>query len=204
MIEIFINWLINNKIEAIASILGLINIYFGIKEKAIFWILATVTAVMFFYIFFTSQLYAYMLLQVYYFSISIYGFYYWTKGTPKNNKKIPITHITKNWIAASTGGFIVLYIFLSFILKKYTNSPVPFIDAFVTTASLFGAFFMMKKFIESWFIWIFSDIIAIILLFYKELYATTFLQTFYFIFAIIGYFEWKKSMQKQNEQPENK
>ena len=62
----------------------------------------------------------------------------------------------------------------------------------------------MKKFIESWFIWIFSDIIAIILLFYKELYATTFLQTFYFIFAIIGYFEWKKSMQKQNEQPENK
>ncbi len=202
MIDIFVNWLINNKIEAIASILGLLNIYLGIKEKALFWIIATVTAVMFFYVFLTSKLYAYMLLQIYYFSISIYGFYYWTKGTT-NKKKIPITHIDKKNLATSIGAYIVIYILLTVLLTKFTDSNVPYIDAFVTTSSLFGAFFIMKKFIESWFIWIFSDIIAILLLFYKELYAATILQIFYFIFAIIGYFEWKKSMQKQNELHQN-
>jgi nicotinamide mononucleotide transporter len=199
IIKLASNWIHQNYIQSIASILGLINIYFGIKEKAIFWILATLNAILFFIVFFNAKMYAYMLLQTYYITISIYGFYYWLKGSKKENqKKINISKISKKNAIIASVAFVSIYFIIVIILKNFTNSKIPFADSFMTTSSMLAAFFMMKKWIESWYIWIISDVIITIILFSQCLYAAGILQIFYWIFAIIGFLQWKKSMSAQN------
>ncbi len=198
MIQEIIKWFTSNYIEASASILGVFSIYFGIKEKSFFWILATLNAILFVYVYYNAKMYALMSLQFYYITISIYGFYYWLKGGKKENqKKVPITKIGIKKAIIAFILFIIIYILLSISLKKFTNSPIPFLDSLVSTGSMFAAFFMMKKYVETWYIWIITDIITIGTLYSRHLYGATFLQTIYWIFAIIGYFQWKKSMKMQ-------
>lgn len=198
MIEQIISWISFHYMETIASIIGVFSIYFGIKEKPFFWILATINAILFVYVYFQAKMYAVMLLQLYYITVGIYGFYYWIKGQKKENvKKVLITRISKRYAINSSILFILIYFLITFILKKFTNSPIPFGDSLISTASIFAVFFMMKKYIESWYIWIVSDVITIFILFSQNLYGAATLQSIYFIFAIIGLIEWKKSLKSQ-------
>jgi len=50
MLEELNNWFSENYLETIASFLSLVNIYFGIKEKAIFWFFSLIGSSIFIYI----------------------------------------------------------------------------------------------------------------------------------------------------------
>jgi len=200
MIQEITSWITENYIEIIAATIGIISMFFGIKEKAFFWILATINAILFVYVYFNAKIYALMFLQFYFITINIYGFYYWIKGGKTENKnKVPVTNITKKGVLIAASLYITIFLVLSFILNKFTDSPIPFLDSFIATSNIFAAYFMMKKYIESWYIWIVSDTVAIGMLISQQLFAVTILQTVYLIFAIIGYFEWKKSLQAEKE-----
>ncbi|MBN2892845.1 MAG: nicotinamide mononucleotide transporter [Bacteroidales bacterium] len=196
MLEELKTWLSEHSLEAAASILGLLNIYFGIKEKAVFWIFAIIGSSLYFVVYSQEKVYAFMVLQLYYIGIGIYGLYYWIKGAKNNNnEKIPVTHLAKKQIPYFIGIFVFLYVVIVFVLKL-TDSEIPFIDAFITSGSVIAIYLMMKKRIEHWFVWVTLDIVTISTFIKQELYATVVLFVFYLIFAVVGYRQWKKSMLK--------
>ncbi len=195
IIDYISDWFVNNQLEAIASIIGLINIYFGIKEKPVFWMIGLVTSTMFFILYLQNGLYAYMTLQIYYFGLGIFGIYYWmTGGDKKQKKSIKITNITRKQTILISFAFFIIWGLLIFILKNYTNSEIPILDALVSSSAIIAAYMLVRKYIENWIIWIVSDIITMYMLWHKSLYAAFILQNFYFIFAFVGYFQWRKIM----------
>lgn len=199
MTETILYWLSNNYIEVAASLFGLISIYFGIKEKPIFWIFAFINAVFFVFVYFDKKIYALMLLQFYYISLSFYGFYYWIKGgkSAQSQQKVPIKRLENNKIMIGALVFIFIYFFLTAILKYFTDSTIPFIDAIITTFSIFASFLMTKKYIEHWFLWVVSDIISIVTFAHQQMFATMIMYLFFLSSAFIGFFQWKKEFQKQ-------
>lgn len=199
MIEVIYNWILNNQIEAIAAFFGLWSIYYSVKEKPFFWILAFVNAVFFVYVYFDKKIYALMILQFYYISLSFYGFYYWIKGGKKdgNQKKVPIIRLSKNTLFKGALAFFVIYFLIANMLKYLTDSEIPFVDALITTFSVFAAFLMTKKYIEHWYLWVVSDIVSVLTFAEQEMYATLIMYLVFLSSTFIGFFKWRKEYLNQ-------
>ena len=195
MLENISSWIWINKIELIGSILGLIYIFFSIRQHILTWPVGLLTSVFYVAIFYQSGFYADMGLQVYYVFISIYGWYFWLKGKRSDeDKKVPVkksSNILWLKILATT---LLLFLIILYILKNYTNSTVPVMDSLTTALSISATWMMARKYIEHWVIWIFVDIVSAGLYIYKNLWPTVILFLVYTVMAYLGYIEWKKDL----------
>jgi nicotinamide mononucleotide transporter len=92
----------------------------------------------------------------------------------------------------------LIYFILLGILIKFTDSDVPVMDSLTTALSIIATWMLAKKYIDHWLIWIFVDLFSSGLYVFKNLWPTAFLFFVYTIMALVGYFEWKKDLNKQN------
>ena len=70
------------------------------------------------------------------------------------------------------------------------------LDVATTAIFLVGMWFMAKRRIENWIFWIIGDIICIPMMIYKGLGITSIQYLVFTVMAIIGLFEWKRSLKK--------
>jgi nicotinamide mononucleotide transporter len=143
-----------------------------------------------------AGLYAESLLSGYYIVMSIYGWLYWIKKRDRpavriswcNRRELMIT------LLIAFGGWAVLYI----VLKNFTPSTVPLMDALVSSTAWAGMWLLARRKIENW-VWLnISNLFAIPLLFYKKLPMLAMLTVFLFLIAFWGFFEWYKIYREEN------
>lgn len=200
MVENILTWLLSNKIELLGAVLGLFYIFFSIRQHLLTWPIGLLTSIFYIVIFFQSGFYADMGLQVYYVVISIYGWYFWLKGKrTSENEKIPVKTVRKVLWMKILGITFLIFFFILFILKNYTNSTVPIMDSLTTAFSISATWMLARKYIEHWIIWIFVDIVSAGLYIYKDLWPTVILFLVYTVMAYLGYIEWKKDMKRDKE-----
>ena len=155
-------------------------------------IIATVLGLLLLY---DARLYAESALNIYYIIMSVYGWIYWIRR--KDQPPVPISYSTRSeWgitLLISIGGTAVLY----FILSSYTNSDVPFWDAFVSATAWAGMWLLARRKIENWVLLNISNFFAVPLLIYKKLPLFAALTVFLFIVAILGFRDWAKSYRRE-------
>jgi len=193
MTNIFLEWLLSNKLEVLGAILGILYIFFSIRQNILTWPTGLLTSVLYVIVFFQSKLYADMGLQVYYVIISLYGWYFWLKGKKQDEgDKVPVK-ITSGrlWIKLTISS-VILYLIILYVLLNYTDSDVPYMDSITTALSIVATWMLARKYLEQWLIWVFVDALSAGLYVYKELWATVILFIIYTIMAVLGYIEWKK------------
>lgn len=188
-----LSWLNANWPEIAGSTLGLIALYFQYRQKAALWPVSILVALLYTYVFIHSGLYAYTLLQVYYFSVSIYGWFLWSRKK-EDSKHLMVSHtgIRLSVILLTLTAFFFVALFL--FLHYGTDSDVPFTDAFVTALSFTATWMLARKKLENWLVWIVADAVSVGLYIHKELYATAIFYSVLTLVAFAGYFEWKKSI----------
>ncbi len=187
------NWLSDNYIEVLGAISGLIYLYFSIRQIIWLWPLGIITSLLYIYVFHATKFYADMGLQVYYFFISFYGWYNWIYGK-KGNKKLSVQNAGVRLLlllTVITGLFTVI---IANFLIRYTDSTLPWWDAFTTAASIPATWMLARKIIENWLFWIIIDAVSIGLYIYKGLYPTVILFTVYTSLAFAGYFKWREEL----------
>ncbi len=193
-----ITWMSGNYIELLGALTGLLYLYFSIRQIIWLWLVGMVTSLLYIYVFYHARFYADMSLQVYYFFISIYGWYHWTHGSGKNNgeNELPVTGIGYGiWMGLILVSLILTAI-TGFILDNYTDSPMPYLDAFTTASSIVATWMLARKMIENWLFWIVIDAVSMGMYIYKGLYPTVILFLVYTFMAFIGYRQWKKNISK--------
>jgi len=190
----FIDWALVNKAELFGTLFGLVYVWFSIRQCIYTWPAGIITSLIYCWVFLEAKFYAGMGLQGYYLIISIYGIWSWRHGGNDNTsaEKLRVSCTNANlWIK-----LFILNLFLTilmyFLLGKYTDSPIPFGDAFTTSLSIIATWMLARKKIEQWLIWIFVDLVSCGLYLYRGLYPTVFLFLVYTIMAGIGYYEWRK------------
>jgi nicotinamide mononucleotide transporter len=194
MTDIVLEWLLGNYIEILGAILGLVYIFFSIKQHILTWPTGLLTSALYVFVFFDARLYADMGLQAYYVVISIYGWYFWLTGKKQNEKKVAVKTTRKALWMKLTVVSIALYALLFFILSNYTNSDVPHMDSVTTALSIVATWMLARKYIEHWLLWIFIDAFSAGLYVYKGLWATVILFIVYTVMALLGYIEWRKDL----------
>jgi nicotinamide mononucleotide transporter len=196
--NLFWDWAFSNKVELCGTIFGLIYVLFSIRQSLLTWPAGIITSLLYCWVFFDAKFYAGMGLQGYYVVISIYGWWSWQQGAKSisGDEKLHVSYTdSKLWIKL----FIInllLTILMYYILGRYTDSPIPFGDAFTTSLSIIATWMLARKKVEQWLIWIFIDLISVGLYLYRGLYPTVFLFVVYTLMAGIGYMEWHKETKK--------
>lgn len=186
-------------VELIGTLFGLVSVYFATKANILTWSTGIINELFLFILFFQIQLYADMFLQVFFFIVTLYGWYNWRKK-PKENSITSIAFKAQVWIflALAITALIAGYLFsnIHLYLPQYfkKEASFPYADSLVMVMSIVATFLLAKKKIETWYLWISLDLICVFLFFIKGI---VFLAFEYFIFlglATYGLLNWKKQL----------
>jgi len=141
-------------------------------------------------------LYADGVLNIYYFVMSVYGWYNWVQKKDADHLTYPISWCTRKELSLGMLLFLVSWGAIYFTLIKITDSNTPILDSLVSSTAVVAMWWMAKRKIENWLAWIVSNIVAIPLNFYKEFYLFTLMYFLFLVLALWGYIDWKKQASK--------
>jgi nicotinamide mononucleotide transporter len=185
-----------NALELFGFATGAACVWLIARQNIWNWPLGIANNLLFMVLFTRSGLYADVGLQVFYVVIGVYGWWHWLHGGLDHGAlKVSRTPPREAALAALlTAGGTALVILL---LKRYTNSTVPVLDATVTGLSVAAQILMARKRLENWWIWIAANLLSIGLLIYKQLFITAGLYAVFLVICILGLVEWTRSFRKE-------
>ena len=181
-----------NVLELLAVAVGIVSVYFNTKQNVLGWPTSIINVTLYTVIFYRGHLYALAALQVFYFVISIYGWYEWVRGG-KGDTPLKVTK-TPAWLGLLLIGVAIAgTAVLTLVLKRYTTDPIPLRDALLSVVSLVAQWMMARKYLETWPIWIGVNLISVPTFLTQGNYLTAFLYTVFLGLAVSGHLQWRKS-----------
>lgn len=177
--------------------MGVLSVWFSKKEHIGVFPTGLISTGIYTYICHIYELRGDMVINGYYFLMSIYGWYYWLRPTENAASQIKIsrTHTKeKIWVVIS---FFAAIAFV-FGVYRYFETPltkVAYADAFTTAIFFIAMWLMARKKIENWIFWIVGNVISIPLYFYKNLCFTGVQYIVFLVLAIVGYLEWRRRLE---------
>lgn len=159
------------------------------------WLFGILSAILYAWVYGHTGFYAGMALQGYYAAISIYGWFHWSakKKIDQPDKGLPVVRISKRLMIILPVVWLLLWLGIGFILSHFTDSRIPYLDAFTSAGGIVATWMLARKILEQWLFWIVIDLISIGLYVWQGLYATTILFAVYIVMAVFGYRQWKKT-----------
>ena len=189
----YLAWCLVHGFEILGTITGLIYLYFSIRQKLLLWLFGILNAIFLLVVYWKSGIYAYMLLQIYYLVVSVYGWIHWVRGNPETHE-LPFTRLNASkaflFLAVSLAIGFAIY----FLLRGFTDSDIPWLDAMTTAFSITATWMLARKILEHWLVWIVVDSVLSGLYVVKHLYPMVLLFLVYTVMAVYGYSSWKKTI----------
>ncbi len=184
-------------LEMIGVVFGFLSVWYAKRENILVFPTGIINTGIFVYILWVYGLLGDMLINAYYFSMSIIGWYLWTRKVDADHF-IPITKMNrkeKNWSIFLFIGAVVFVLLVYTLFDKF-NSWTAYVDTLTTAIFFVGMWLMAKKKIENWIYWIIGDVITVPLYLYKGLIFTSLQYLLFTIIAFYGYMAWKKNLNK--------
>src|SRR5690606_26006828 len=187
-------------LEAIAILFGLLSVWYSKRENILVYPTGIISTAIYVYLLLVYELLGDMLINAYYFSMSIYGWYLWTRKVDQTHF-IPITRMTRKERRIAVILFIaaILLVVVVYELVDKWKSWYSYVDILTTAILLVGMWLMAKKKLEKWTYWIIGDIISVPLYLFKGMVLSSLLYTTLTVIAIYGYIAWKKNLNKSPE-----
>lgn len=182
-------------LEVLGTLVGLIYLWLEYRASIYLWIASVIMPAIYIFVYYEAGLYADFGINIYYLGAAVYGWLVWKYGHKSaEQQELPITKMPKrSWLKALVV-FLVAQILIAWILINFTDSDVPWWDAFTTALSIIGMWMLARKYLEQWWVWIVVDVVCVGLYIYKGLYFTSGLYALYSVIAVFGWLNWKRLM----------
>lgn len=192
-------------LELAANLTTALCIFLAGRNNIHTWWTGIVACVLFGILFFQSQLYADVTLQVFFVVTGIIGWVEWAKKTKVPSSAewytdmsakdaVPISSVRGNTMTWMLGGAVLVAVGYGFLLHKFTNAYAPWIDSTVLTFSVIAQLCLMRRNIQTWPLWTLVNILSVPLYFSRELYVTSALYSAFLINAIWSWKHWADLM----------
>ena len=207
-------------IEAIGTLAGLLCIWLASQEKVINYPFGLINVVLFAVIFFQIQLYASLLLQLFFFVANVYGWYAWSRQTADKQAVLKIRWLplpkalTWGAVCVIAIGLMTLYIDpvfafltrtavgimnslgLAVVMPQLQPDAFPFWDACMMVLSIVAMILMTRKYVENWLLWVIIDVISVMIFARQGGYAMALEYVILTLIALNGSRLWIKSAQE--------
>lgn len=180
--------------ECVGAVAGAWCVWLAAKENIWNWPIGLVNAVFTGIVLFEGKLFADAWLQLVYFLCGIWGWWSWVYGGA-NRTELPVTRCSRTELLIGLAlGAIGTY-FARLLLIRY-NGASPMLDAVLTSFSLVAQYWLIRKRIENWVLWIVLDVVYVPWFAYRQYYLFAILYFVFLVLAVIGYRDWKNSLEK--------
>ena len=178
--------------EIIATVLALVMVVLNMRVNPLAWPLAIVSSLLFWALFWQSRLYAEAALQIVFALLAGWGWWQWLRGTTPQGALLSVRHlgVRGRWLLLAS--LALAWPSLALFLAAYTNTDVPWGDAFPTAASLVGQWLLGRKYIENWPTWVVVNIASVGLFAYKGLWLLTALYAVFVLMSFAGWQAWRR------------
>lgn len=182
-------------VELVAVALTLLAVYLTARQVIWCWPLAIVSVVIYAVVFFAARLYADMGLQGIYLALAIYGWWAWLHGG-SGHGELQVSRASAGFafgllaIGAAGGAGLGL------VLERWTDASLPFMDATLSAFSVVAQWMQTRKLLQAWLLWIAADVFYVGMFIYKGLFFTAVLYAVFLYLAVLGYRNWKRSMDR--------
>ena len=181
---------------------GVIYIILAIRQKNFMWVVGILTSVAAMWVFFRQGLYASFILNGYYLVTAFIGLWQWKRdrnrigsgevGDSVSEDKIHLNKLSRKTLIISAIATIAGTILLAEIMIRFEN-PMSYMDSAVTVLSAVATWWLVKAYLQQWWLWIIADTMSTILCATQGLWWMSALYLLYALSAIYGLQHWKKN-----------
>ncbi|MBC1184944.1 nicotinamide riboside transporter PnuC [Kluyvera sichuanensis] len=182
-------------IEAVGTVAGLLCIWLASLEKIVNYLFGLINVTLFAIIFFQIQLYASLLLQLFFFAANLYGWYAWSRQTSQNEAELQIRWLplpkAMSWLAACVVAIALMTLYIDPVFAVLTRVAVnvmqgmgmnvvmptlqpdafPFWDSSMMVLSIAAMVLMTRKYVENWLLWVIINVISVAIFALQGVYA---------------------------------
>jgi nicotinamide mononucleotide transporter len=196
MIDTILGWMeLTSPWELVAVVLALAYLLLAVKRSLWCWACAFVNSAIYVVLMFDKKLYMQAALNIFYVAMAIYGFWEWRRGRDTRGEVAIVRWPLKAHVVAGIA-VVVASGFNGWLLAAHSDAASPYVDAFVTWASVLTTWMVARRLIENWLYWVVVDSVAAYLYFQQGLRATALLFIVYVGIVIYGYFAWVRESRR--------
>ncbi|PVZ85957.1 nicotinamide riboside transporter PnuC [Serratia sp. S1B] len=212
-------------IEAIGTLFGLLCIWFASKEKIINYLFGLINVTLFAAIFFQIQLYASLLLQVFFFVANLYGWYAWSRQNENHEAALKIRWLPRQKaftllavcvvaialmtkfidpvfsVLTTIAITIMQAIGVSVVMPELQPDAFPLWDSTMLVLSIAAMILMTRKYVENWLLWVVINIISVVIYAIQGVYAMSLEYILLLVIALMGSYAWINSARQNGSQP---
>lgn len=181
--------------EWVSTVTQIASVWYARKNNILVYPTGIIGVLLAAYVYFFMihpPLYADASLNIYYFLMSVYGWYNWVQKKDAEHYTYPIRWCNRSQLFFGIGFFIFFWGVIYYVLITVTDSNTPVLDSLVSASAVTAMWWMAKRKIENWLAWIFSNLVAIPLNFYKGLMLFSLMYVLFLLLAWWGFRDWRK------------
>ncbi len=181
-------------LELIALVLALAMVGCNIREIHWGWPLAAISSVLYFALFWRSKLYGDAALQVFFAVVALWGWAQWLRGRQADGSALTIRHLTAQGRWCVLLVCALLWPATGWFLHRYTDTDVPWWDAFPTALSVVGQWLLGRKYLANWAVWVLVNVVSVGLFAWKGLWLTALLYSLFVALSVVGWRAWQRKL----------
>ncbi len=181
---------------------GIIYMVLEIRHHNFMWVVGVVTSAAAMWVFFRQGLYASFGLNTYYLITAFIGLWHWTRDRRKveggneaadasHDDVIVLNRLTLKTVMISLLVTVAGIFALAWVMELFEN-PMTYLDSAVAVLSAVATWWLVRSYIEQWWLWILADTMSTILCLAQGMWWMAVLYAAYTVSAIIGLRYWHR------------
>ncbi len=178
--------------EVAAFVLAVWMVVCNMRVNPLGWPLAIVSSLLYFFLFWNSKLYGDASLQLFFATVAGWGWWQWLRGTDGTGQALQVRRLAaqRRWQVLLLT--LAAWPLLGLFLRRFTDTDVPWWDAFPTAFSVAGQWLLGRKYLENWPTWVLVNLVSVGLFAYKGLWLTVVLYGLFAGMALAGWRSWQR------------
>ncbi|MBO6518073.1 MAG: nicotinamide mononucleotide transporter [Bacteroidia bacterium] len=187
--------LVSDAMQWVVIGLNVLFVLFLIKENILGWLFGILASIFSLFLMYDAGLYSETLLYTVYVILGVYAWYSWGQHNSASGKRpIQVQKTPFHISAIAVGG--VIWFALGFFFMRYTDSNLPWADAFSTSFAFVATYLEAKKVLHHWLYWIILNLFSIWLYEARDLTIMAWMMAGFTLFSIWGYIDWSRKFKQ--------
>ena len=177
-------------LETAAFGLSIWMVLANMQVQLIAWPLAIVSSLAYALLFVPNRLYGEAGLQIFFALIAAWGWWQWRYGKQAGGAALAVRYLGSRARWLLVAATLVAWPLLGLLLRRVTDTDVPFWDALPTAGSVAGQWLLGRQYVDNWPVWVAVNLVSIALFAYKGLWLTVVLYALFATLALVGWRAW--------------
>ncbi len=176
-------------ITVVSGLAGVFSVVLCAQRRIATFAFGFIQIITYLWLSWQERLWAEVGMNIFYLLSQFYGIFVWRK---RYDTELHPRRLTQSALAYVIGICVVLSVLCGWFLQMFTNDSQPWLDAFTTIPAIIAQILMVMAYREQWYLWLFVDVLAVVMWCVAGNYALAVLYIFWSVNCLYGLWYWSE------------